>query len=407
MTRLWQVCKPQIINDELDVSWRLMITHPVGWNTGKLEQAIDSAIVMPDQGNSTFTICFQTEAEAALISELHGLGSQPAYDGTIQHRESLHRPTGQETHAQNNKIVVVADFGGLTLDIAGGRVSTEAGIPSIVLQGAPASHFCGASLLSDAFVSLLEGKARMLLQKLPSSDWLHQALRLWELVIFPRLVPGFCHDQTFAVAQEDFKDGAKITHHRWAKDGKIPIHSVELESMMEFYMEQAAAAIQDQVNNLRELNCIVNVAVARGALFYGLYLSPGNRRSAPDGQNSDVIIIIGNDRIILMCKGELMPRHAFKRIPIKGNQMQSCFQRDIGCYRLNVYSTSPGGTLASTACIMWQQFQREVMPNDICVLEMRLYRELGDGSLNSLIHSAHVAVFVNGVKQGLAQLCHP
>ncbi|KAI0399344.1 hypothetical protein F4802DRAFT_610936 [Xylaria palmicola] len=432
MTRLWQVCKPQIIEDELDVSWRLIITHPVGWNTDKLEQAIDTAIVMPDQGNSTYTICFQTEAEAALISEL-------------QPRASLHRPTGQETHAQDNEIVVVADFGGLTVDIAGGRVSTQTDIPSVVWQGAPASRFCGASLLSDAFVKLLENKARMLLQKLPSSDWFHQALGRWQREIFPRLYLGSCYDLTFDVAQEDFKDSAKITHHRWAKDGKFPIHSVELESMMEFYMEQATAAIQDQINNLGKSNCTVNhlcltggfgqnkyvrshvrqvagtcglhlldhanitssvQAVSRGAALYGLYLSPANRRSGPDGQNSDVIILIGHDRIILVHKGELMPRHTFKRIPIKGNLMRSCFQRETGSYKLNVYSTSPGGTLTSTACIIWQHFQREVMPNDVCVLEIRLHRELGDGSLMSLIYSAHVAVFVNGVRQGLAQLSH-
>ncbi|KAI1307059.1 hypothetical protein F5Y03DRAFT_405664 [Xylaria venustula] len=405
MTRLWHVCKPQIIRDELDVSWRLIITHPVGWNTDKLEQAIDTAIVMPDQGNSTYTICFQTEAEAALISELYGQGIQPAYDGTRQPRASLRRPTGQEAHAQDSEIVVVADFGGLTVDIAGGRVSTQTDIPSVVWQGAPASLLCGASLLSDAFVSLLENKARMLLQKTPSSDWFHQALERWQREIFPRLCLGSCFDLTFDVAQEDFKDSAKITHHRWAKDGKFPIHSVELESMMEFYMEQAVAAIQDQINNLGKSNCTVN-AVSRGAALYGLYLSRANRRSGPDGQNSDVIILIGHDRIILVHKGELMPRHTFKRIPIKGNLMQNCFQRRTGSYKLNVYSTSPGGTLASTACIIWQQFQWEVMPNDVCVLEIRLHRELGDGSLMSLIHSAHVAVFVNGVKQGLAQLSH-
>ena len=101
-----------------------------------------------------------------------------------------------------------------------------------------------------------------------------------------------------------------------------------------------------------------------------------------------------------------MPRHTFKRIPIKGNLMQNCFQRETGSYKLNVYSTSPGGTLASTVCIVWQQFQREVMSNDICVLEIRLHRELGDGSLTSLIHSAHAAVFVNGIRQGLAQLSY-
>ncbi|KAK5630581.1 hypothetical protein RRF57_006296 [Xylaria bambusicola] len=176
MTRLWQVCKPQIIKDELDVSWRLIITHPVGWNTDKLEKAIDTAIVMPDQGNSTYTICFQIEAEAALISELYGQGIQPAYDDTKQPRVSLYRRTGQETNALDSEIVVVADFGGLTVDIAGGRVSTQTDIPSVVWQGATTSHFFGASLLSDAFVSLLENKTRMLLQKLPSSDWFHQAL---------------------------------------------------------------------------------------------------------------------------------------------------------------------------------------------------------------------------------------
>ena len=87
MKRLWQMCKPQVTNEELDVSWRLIITHPVGWNIDKLGQAIDTAIVMPDQGNSTYTICFQTEAEAALIAELDARGIQLAYDNNS--------PTGQ------------------------------------------------------------------------------------------------------------------------------------------------------------------------------------------------------------------------------------------------------------------------------------------------------------------------
>lgn len=107
MTRLWQVCKPQITNKS-GMNWRLIVTHPSGWETNKLEQAIDTAIVKPDHGNGTYTICFQTEAEAALMSVLDArrTGPPPA---------SHHGSAGQGTQIQDGESVVVADFGGLTV----------------------------------------------------------------------------------------------------------------------------------------------------------------------------------------------------------------------------------------------------------------------------------------------------
>ncbi|KAJ2995865.1 hypothetical protein NUW58_g1150 [Xylaria curta] len=385
MTRLWQVCKPQITNDKLDVSWRLIITHPVGWNIDKLEQAIDTAIVMPDQSNSTYTICFQEEAEAALIGELHGRGIKLAYDSNKQPRTSLHRPTGQGTYAQDGETVVVADFGGLTVDIASGRLRSQTGIEGLIWQAAPASRVCGASLFGDAFMNLLRNKAKMLLKEEPPSDWFSRALRLWEYNILPSISAGSCPDLSFDVAQEDFQDGARIAYHR-------------LESIMEFYLEQAVAALREQINNLRDIQ-----SVSRGAALYGLYLSPTNTRSGPDRQSSDISILIDNNpinRIILVRKGELLPRRTIKRIPIKGNLMQRCFEADTKSYKLDVYSTTSGGTLALAICIRWQHFQREVMADDICVLEIRLHGQGSGGMLTSFVHNALFTVLVNGVKQG-------
>lgn len=107
MTRLWQLCKPQIIGNEPDVSWRLIITHPVGWNIDKLKRAIDAAIVAPDEGNSTYTVCFLAEAEAALIAVLDAQGIQLGDDDNA--------PCGQETQFYDGETVVVVDFGGLTV----------------------------------------------------------------------------------------------------------------------------------------------------------------------------------------------------------------------------------------------------------------------------------------------------
>ncbi|KAI1184721.1 hypothetical protein F5B17DRAFT_410799 [Nemania serpens] len=289
-------------------------------------------------------------------------------------------------------------------------------------------------------------KAETLLRRLPTpNDWVDRAVRHWEHDIFPRLIHGLHPNLNFAVAKEDFKDRVRIPYHRWVKDGKLPFHSEEVESIMEFYVQQAVSAIREQVSKLRESGhpanyiCITGgfgenefirshisqvaetcgvrfvdeanrftgvKAVSRGAILYGLYLLRANRRSGPGGQKSDVMILIGSNHITILRKGELAPQHTFKRIPINGNLMQNCFQHNIGSYKLNLYSTSLSGTLASTACIIWQQFQREVTSDDVCVLEIRLHSELGDGSLTSLIHSARVAMFVNGVKQGRAQLSY-
>ncbi|KAJ8123913.1 hypothetical protein ONZ43_g241 [Nemania bipapillata] len=252
MTRLWQVCKPQIVGDELDVNWRLIITHPVGWNIDKLEQAIDTAIVMPDQGNSTYTICFQTEAEAALITELNARGIQLVHESN--------NPTGHETSLQDGEIIVVADFGGLTV------VS-------------PASHICGVSLFSDAFVNLLENKAKMLLHKLPTSHWFHQALKQWEHSIFPAFTRGLRLDATFDVAREDFKDSefepitisrplsfqANLVHFAFCTRLLTNLLRVELESIMEFYMDQTTMAIQEQINKLRQLGYTADVSLPSGS----------------------------------------------------------------------------------------------------------------------------------------------
>ncbi|GAW25261.1 hypothetical protein SAMD00023353_0400160 [Rosellinia necatrix] len=68
-------------------------------------------------------------------------------------------------------------------------------------------------------------------------------------------------------------------------------------------------------------------------------------------------------------------------------------------------STTLGGTFVLTAYIMWRQFLREVLRDDICVLEIRPHCEFGDGSLTSFIRGAHVSMLVNGVKQGQAAMC--
>ena len=82
----------------------------------------------------------------------------------------------------------------------------------------PTSGFYGASLFRDAFMNLLREKAKMLLRTLPTSDWFDRALRCWEQNIFPTLTEGGCIDLSFNMAPEAFKDGARITHHKWAKD---------------------------------------------------------------------------------------------------------------------------------------------------------------------------------------------
>ncbi|KAI3316702.1 hypothetical protein HD806DRAFT_552088 [Xylariaceae sp. AK1471] len=444
MTRLWQVCKPQIPNHEPGVSWRLIITHPVGWNIEKLEQAIDVAIVTPDQDNSAYTICFQTESEAALIAELADQGIQLAHDGNRQPQGSRHHPTGQETHIQDSEVVVVADLGGLTMDIASTRVSTQTGIMSAVPQVVPTSGLYGASILSDAFMNLLQEKAGMLLRTPPSSEWFHRALRRWEQDIFPALTGGMITDVSFDMAPEAFKNGARITHYRWAKDGKFPIYSMELHSIMDFYMDKAIADIGKQIEELRAAGYPANylcltggfgqnscvrrcvdrfattcglrfnadetivsgmMAVSHGAALYGRYLSLANRSLGPAGQNSDISIFIGHDRIILVRKGELMPPHTFKRIPIKGYLMQSCFQRNTGSYTLDVYSAGVEGPFVSNAYIIWRPFQR-VKSDAVCVLEIRMHDENHHGTLKSFVQSAYVAIFVNGVKQGRAYLAH-
>ncbi|KAI1351999.1 hypothetical protein F5Y01DRAFT_281058 [Xylaria sp. FL0043] len=92
---LWEACRSQINTPEPVVAWRLVVTHPVGWNIDKLEKAIDAAIVTPDRDSSTWTMNFQTEAEAAMTTMLN------AYDG-------------QEVPNQNETVMVV-DLGGLTM----------------------------------------------------------------------------------------------------------------------------------------------------------------------------------------------------------------------------------------------------------------------------------------------------
>ncbi|GAW21859.1 hypothetical protein ANO14919_113850 [Xylariales sp. No.14919] len=441
MTRLWQVCKPQIINHEPGVSWRLIITHPVGWNIEKLEQAIDIAIVTPDQDNSAYTICFQTESEAALMAELADQGIQLlAHNGNRQPRGSRRRPTDRETHIQDGEVVIVADFGGLTVDIASTRISTQTGITSAVPQAMPTSSFYGASLLSDAFMNLLREKARMLLRTPPTSDWFHRALRRWEQDIFPTITEGGFTDLSFDMAPEAFKDGARITHHQWVKDGKFPIHSMELQSIIDFYIDKTIVDIEKQIQKLDTLGYPANylcltggfgqsrytrlcidrfaascglrfnhetassgmMAVSRGAALYGRYLLLANRMG-PAGQNSDISIFIGHDPVNHII---LVRKRTFKRIPIKGYLIQSCFQRDNGSYTLDVYSASVEGTFASNACLIWQPFQREVRSDEVCVLEIRMHGESDDGSLMSFIHNAYVAIFVNGVKQGRAYLTH-
>ncbi|KAI1160930.1 hypothetical protein F5B18DRAFT_675135 [Nemania serpens] len=395
MTRLWQVCRPQInTNNQTGMNWRLIVTHPYGWKIDKLEQAIDAAIVKPDHGNSTYTICFQTEAEATLIAMLDPRGNQGDHKSNRQPAAPHHRPGGQVDQVQDGETVV---------DIASGRINTQASITSLTEQAAPTSQIYGPSILNDSFMSLLGNKAAMLLWKPQTPDWFHRALKKWEQSLLPKLAPGSGSDLTFSVATEDFKKSTRITHNRWARRGELPIHSVELESMMEYHIEKAIAAIEKQIKGLRELGYTTS-AVSQGAILYGLLLSEANRRSHPDGQNSNVTILIDNECIFLVRKGEIMPKYAFRRIPIKGNLMQRCLQRGDGCYKLNVYSTNGMGIITSDFFISWRQYQQEVVSNDVCVLEIRLHSEPSDGSLASLTRSAHVAVFVNGVKLGKATL---
>ncbi|GAW25262.1 putative hsp70 protein [Rosellinia necatrix] len=216
LTRLWQACKPQILQDGLGMSWRLVITHPAGWSVEKLEQAIDAAILTPDQGNITYTVCFQTEAQAALMGELAAQGMQLAYDSNS--------PTGQGARAQDNEAILIADFGGLTVDIASGSFNAQTGTASVVWQVAPTSSICGTLVFDDVFASLLETKAEMLLQKPLTPDWFHNALSDWNNQIFPKLSTRSRIDSTWHVPQEDFKDSVRIPYYRWVKKEEFPIH---------------------------------------------------------------------------------------------------------------------------------------------------------------------------------------
>ncbi|KAI1157321.1 hypothetical protein F5B18DRAFT_657826 [Nemania serpens] len=286
MTRLWQVCRPQInTNNQPGMNWRLIITHPHGWGTDKLEQAIDAAIVKPDHGNGTYTICFQTEAEAALIAVLADRGNQGDHEGNGQPPASYHRPGGQVAQAQDGEtVVVLADFGGLTVDIASGRVNTQASITSLTEQAAPTSQIYGPSLLNNSFMSLLVNKVEMLLSKPQIPDWYFRGLKEWEKRLLPRLAPGPSSDLTFSVAIEDFKKSTWMTHNRWAQHGELPIHSVEIESMMDYHIKKVTAAIEKQIKDLRGLGYTANYLCLTGGFSLNTYVGSQLKQLASTAQ---------------------------------------------------------------------------------------------------------------------------
>lgn len=37
---LWEACRPQINTSRSTVAWRLVVTHPAGWNINRLEKAM-------------------------------------------------------------------------------------------------------------------------------------------------------------------------------------------------------------------------------------------------------------------------------------------------------------------------------------------------------------------------------
>ncbi|KAI0813620.1 hypothetical protein GGR55DRAFT_687306 [Xylaria sp. FL0064] len=400
---LWEACRPQIDTPGPIVAWRLIVTHPVGWNIDKLEKAIDAAIVTPDRDNSTWTVNFETEAEAAMIAMLN------AHDG-------------QRIPIQNETVMVV-DLGGLTMDVLTAKVSTHTGIPSFDWALPPTSQLCGASLLSDTFCKLLENVTKNLLLELPAPSWYYDAIKHWEDRILPTFCPGSRLVLRLPLPGGNFKSTAKETHCRWVKDNQVPVHPEELESVIDFHLDKATTTIEEQITTLLNngytvdrlcltggfgLNIYVEfrvrelaqkrgikfnvfgcetpgmLAVSRGAAFYGYHLS---RFPVSDVHSSDIFLLVGDRhdiRITLTRKDEFMAQHTLKYIPIHGHLIQDYFVEQDRVYKLGVYA-----------------------PGDVCMLKMWLRRGGGGAGVDFdfLVRQADIAICVNRVEEGQAYFC--
>ncbi|KAI1291002.1 hypothetical protein F5Y03DRAFT_403824 [Xylaria venustula] len=424
---LWEACRSQIEPPGTPVAWRLVVTHPVGWNIDKLEKAIDAAIITPDRDNSTWTLNFQTEAEAAMLAMLN------AYDG-------------QRVPIQNETVMVV-DLGGLTMDISTGHFSTQTGIPSLNWLLPPTSQLCGASLFTDTFCKLLENTTTNLLLELPAPSWYYDAIKKWEDKILPTFRPGLCSVLRFHVPGGNFKSTAKETHYRWVKENQVPVHSEEVESIIDFHLEKVTATIEEQINTLLKNGSTVDrlcltggfsqnifvylrvkelaqkrsikfdslgskipgssmLAVSRGAALYGYHLS---RFPVSDVHSSDIFLLVGDrhdSRITLTRKDEFMPQHTLKCIPIRSHLIQGCFVQEYGGYKLGVYSTSSDGIAVVVGHITWKRVQRKLAPDDVCTLKMWLRRDGGGGvDFDFLVRMADIAMYVNRVEKGQAYFC--